>query len=88
MCLSGLWCKAKEMLFDIVSEKLYLSLHVIFFEHILFFSTPTISHKMTKFDLIRIDPFTVETEMSHLLFHTRLLPFQIMILAEFRLIVL
>ena len=41
------------------SKKLYVSRHVFFLEHIPFFSLPSSSHSMTKFDLIHIDPFDI-----------------------------
>ena len=34
-----------------------MSCHVVFLEHILFFSIPYATHGMTRSNLIRIDPF-------------------------------
>ena len=48
--------------FDPVSQKLYVSRHVVFLEHIPFFSIPASSHNMTKSDLLCIDPFNTDTE--------------------------
>lgn len=48
--------------FDPVSQKLYVSRHVVFLEHIPFFSIPASSHHMTHSDLIRIDPFHLDEE--------------------------
>ena len=45
--------------FDPISQKLYVSRHVVFLEHIPYFSIPASAHNMTKSDLIRIDPFAV-----------------------------
>ncbi|KAJ9561585.1 hypothetical protein OSB04_006745 [Centaurea solstitialis] len=47
--------------FDPVSQKLYVSRHVTFLEHIPFFSIPTQSHDVTKSDLRSIDPFDTDT---------------------------
>ena len=53
--------------FDPVTQKLYVSRHVVFLEHIPFFSIPDSPHNMTKSDLIRIDPFSEDqdTVFSH-----------------------
>ena len=48
--------------FDPIAQKLYVSRHVMFLEHIPFFSIPTSTHDMTKSDLIRIDPFSDDTD--------------------------
>ncbi|TXG60844.1 hypothetical protein EZV62_012207 [Acer yangbiense] len=48
--------------FDPVTQKLYVSRHVVFLEHIPFFSILTSTHDMTKSDLIRIDPFSDDTD--------------------------
>lgn len=48
--------------FDPVSQKLYVSRHVLFLEHIPFFSIPATTHNLTKSDLIHIDPFSVHTD--------------------------
>jgi len=39
---------------------LYVSRHVVFLEHILFFSIPTNSHYLTTYDVIKIDPFDID----------------------------
>ena len=43
--------------FDPTTQKLYVSRHVVFFEHIPFFSILSTTHSLTRFDLIRIDLF-------------------------------
>jgi hypothetical protein len=43
--------------FDPITHKLYVSRHVVFLEHIPFFSIPSTTHSLTKSDLIHIDPF-------------------------------
>ncbi|KAJ9550333.1 hypothetical protein OSB04_014378 [Centaurea solstitialis] len=48
--------------FDPVSQKLYVSRHVTFLEHIPFFSIPAQSHDVTQSDLRSIDPFDVDTD--------------------------
>ncbi|XP_022859302.1 uncharacterized protein LOC111380069 [Olea europaea var. sylvestris] len=44
--------------FDPITQKLYVSRHVVFLEHIPFFSIPSTTHSLTRSDLIRIDPFS------------------------------
>jgi len=39
-----------------------VSYHVVFFEHIPFFSILSITHSLTRFDLIRIDPFFKDSD--------------------------
>ncbi|KAL8097944.1 hypothetical protein AgCh_030896 [Apium graveolens] len=48
--------------FDPARQKLYVSRHVVFFEHIPYFSVSASSHNMTQADLIRIDPFDSDVE--------------------------
>ena len=48
--------------FDPVSNKFYVSRHVVFMEHISFFSIPFPSHTVTKADLIHIDPFSDDAD--------------------------
>lgn len=48
---------------DPFSQKLYVSHHVIFLEHISFFTISTSFHNMTKSDFIHIDPFSFDTEI-------------------------
>ncbi|KAI3744091.1 hypothetical protein L1987_57166 [Smallanthus sonchifolius] len=43
--------------FDPMSQKLYVSRHVTFLEHIPFYSIPAKAHDVTKSDLHNIDPF-------------------------------
>ncbi|KAJ0433139.1 putative RNA-directed DNA polymerase [Helianthus annuus] len=50
--------------FDPVSKKLYVSRHVIFLEHIPFYSIPSTSHNVMKPDLLNIDPFVCDTDAS------------------------
>ena len=47
--------------FDPVSQKLYVSRHVVFLKHIPFFSIPASTHNLTKSELIHIDPFSDNT---------------------------
>ncbi|KAJ9553465.1 hypothetical protein OSB04_017510 [Centaurea solstitialis] len=48
--------------FDPVSQKLYVSRHVTFLEHIPFFSILAQSHDVTQSDLRSIDPFDIDTD--------------------------
>lgn len=48
--------------FDPITQKLYVSRHVVFLEHIPFFSIPSTTHSLTKSDLIRIDPFSTDSD--------------------------
>lgn len=48
--------------FGPINQKLYVSHHVVFLEHISFFSIPASSHNGTKSDLIHIDHFTLDTD--------------------------
>ena len=48
--------------FDPVSQKSYVSRHVVFLEHIHFFSVPASYHNMAQNDFIRIDPFDIDTD--------------------------
>ena len=48
--------------FDLDTHKLYVSRHVVFLEHIPFFSIPFATHDLTRSDLIRIDPFSEDFE--------------------------
>ena len=43
--------------FNPISQKLYMSRHVVFLEHIPFFSIPSTTHCLTRYDLIHIDLF-------------------------------
>jgi len=44
--------------FDTITQKLYVSCHVVFLEHISFFSIPSTTHGLIRFDIIRIDHFS------------------------------
>jgi len=44
--------------FDTIIQKLYVSCHVVFLEHIPFFSIPSTTYGLTRFDIIRIDHFS------------------------------
>jgi hypothetical protein len=44
--------------FDPITQKIYVSRHVVFLEHIPFFFIPSTTHSLTKSDLIRIDHFS------------------------------
>jgi hypothetical protein len=48
--------------FDPTTQKLYVSCHVVFLEHIPFFSIPSTIHSLTKPDFIRIDPFSEDSD--------------------------
>ncbi|XP_022873539.1 uncharacterized protein LOC111392423 [Olea europaea var. sylvestris] len=54
--------------FDPINNKLYVSRHVMFLEHIPFFSISDNTHDITKIDLIHIDPFF--NNINSPLFHT------------------
>jgi len=41
--------------FDPITQKLYLSSHVVFLEHIPFFSIPSTTHNLIKSDIIHIE---------------------------------
>jgi len=48
--------------FDPITHKLYVSRHVVFFEHIPFFSIPSTTHNLTRPDIIRINPFLEDSD--------------------------
>jgi len=48
--------------FDPITHKLYVSRHVVFLEHIPFFSIPSTTHNLTRPDIIRIDPFSEDSD--------------------------
>ena len=48
--------------FDPITQKLYMFPHVVFLDHIPFFSIPSTTHSLTKPDLIRIDPFYKDSD--------------------------
>ena len=50
--------KKRYHCFDPITQKLYVSRHVVFLEHIPFFSIPSTTHNLTRPDIIRIDPFS------------------------------
>jgi len=47
--------------FDSITQKLYVSRHVVFLEHIPFFFIPSTTHSLTKSDIIHIDPFSEDS---------------------------
>jgi hypothetical protein len=47
--------------FDPITQKLYVSHHVVFLKHTPFFSIPSTTHSLTKTDLIHIDPFSEDS---------------------------
>jgi transposase InsO family protein len=47
--------------FDPITQKLYVSIHVVFLEHIPFFCIPSTTHSLIKSDLIRIYPFSEDS---------------------------
>jgi hypothetical protein len=47
--------------FDPITQKLYVSRHVVFLEHIPFFSIPSTTHNPTTSDIIRINPFSEDS---------------------------
>ena len=56
--------------FDPITQKLYISCHVVFLEHKLFFSIPSTTHSLTKPDLICINLFSEDSD-SHNSPHVR-----------------
>ncbi|CAJ2650750.1 unnamed protein product [Trifolium pratense] len=50
--------------YDPSSKKLYVSRHVVFLEHIPFFSLSSDSHTPSRSDLINIDPFGIDNDIS------------------------
>ena len=48
--------------FDPVTKKLYVSHHVVFIEHIPFFSIPDSHYELKKSDIIHIDPFSEDID--------------------------
>jgi len=53
--------KRRYRCFDPITQKLYVSRHVVFLKHIFFFSIPSTTHSLTKSDIIRIDPFSEDS---------------------------
>jgi len=47
--------------YDPITQKLYVSRHVVFLEHIPFFSILSTTHSLTKTDLIHINPFSEDS---------------------------
>ena len=47
--------------FDPITQKFYVSRHVVFLKHIPFFSIASTTHSLTKSDLICIDPFSEDS---------------------------
>src|SRR4051812_18830084 len=52
--------------FDSVTQKLYVSRHVVFLEHILFFTIPSTTHNLTKPRFICINLFSEKSDVSSL----------------------
>ena len=50
--------KKRYCCFNLVTQKLYVSHHVVFLKHIPFFSITCTTHSLTKSDLIHIDLFS------------------------------
>ena len=48
--------------YDPTNHKLYISRHVVFLEHIPFYSIPSSQHVFTKSDLTCIDPFSIDSD--------------------------
>jgi len=68
--------KRRYHCFDPITQKLYMSRHIIFLEHILFFSIPSTTHSLTRSDLIRIDLFFLRIRIVyHLRFLVPQIPF-------------
>ncbi|XP_020596126.1 uncharacterized protein LOC110036103 [Phalaenopsis equestris] len=57
--------------YDPDTQKLFVSRHVVFFEHIPYYSIPPSSHSFTKSDPIPIDPFHTDTDIEphHVIHH-------------------
>jgi hypothetical protein len=60
--------KKRYRCFDPITQKLYVSRHVVFLEHIYFFSIPSTTYNLTRPDLIRIDLFLRILIIHHLRF--------------------
>jgi histone deacetylase 1/2 len=60
--------KKEYCCFDPITQKLYVSRHVVFLEHIYFFSIPSTTYNLTRPDLIRIDLFLRILIIHHLRF--------------------
>jgi hypothetical protein len=56
--------KKRYRCFDSITQKLYMSRHVVFQEHIPFFFIPS----TTRPDIICIDPFSEDSDIYHLRF--------------------
>jgi hypothetical protein len=54
--------KKRYCCFNLVTQKLYVSHHVVFLEHIPFFSITCTTHSLTKSDLIHIDLFSEDSD--------------------------
>jgi hypothetical protein len=48
--------------FDPITQKLYVSRHVVFLEHIPFFFIPSTTHSLTRPDIIHIDPLFEDSD--------------------------
>jgi hypothetical protein len=54
--------KKRYCCFNLVTQKLYVSHHVVFLKHIPFFSITCTTHSLTKSDLIHIDLFSEDSD--------------------------
>jgi len=54
--------KKRYCCFNLVTQKLYVPHHVVFLEHIPFFSITCTTHSLTKSDLIHIDLFSEDSD--------------------------
>jgi hypothetical protein len=61
--------------FDPITHKLYVSRHVVFLEHIPFFSIPSTTHSLTRPDIIHIDSFFEDSDNISSLFLIPQIPF-------------
>jgi hypothetical protein len=53
--------KKEYRCFDPITQKFYVSCHVLFLKHISFFSIPSPTHSLIRSDLIRIDIFSKDS---------------------------
>ena len=58
--------KKRYSYFDPITQKFYVSHHIIFLEYIFFFSIPSTTHNLTKSDLIYIDPFSEDSSNDNI----------------------
>jgi hypothetical protein len=53
--------KKRYHCFDPITQKIYVSRHVVFLKHIPLFSIPSTTHSLTRPDIIRINPFSEDS---------------------------